>query len=319
MTTHKSIYGVTFIVQVKELVPGGVASQHGGIQRGDCILSVNGHSLTGLTTAEALAVLKEAGAHVTLVTSRVAETWAGCLRIPPHASPELNSSLGAGDKIVSSLKQHQSLGDKTRSNTRPRKSCYDKGHKPGIGTSQGSPSQVSQHKPSSMDYSRIESWRMSLQWSQQDKESWMLHSPISSRSPLSPESIRKFRTRNPQGDILTFKDPNSTLPRKITGSKVGVYLVELRKEHGGWVGLQLEGDESDSAIPITVKVVLKGGAAFKSGRICKGDEVIEVNGVSFESLTIWEAVKYMRGLSTGKVSMIMREGRFLNSCRRKLF
>lgn len=297
-------------MQVKELVPGGVAARHGGIRRGDCILSVNRLSLSGLSTTEALTVLKQAGDHVTLVISRVAENWtSSCPRIP--LSPDNNSRQGS----VANGAPLNVGGSRTLEHVRRQADTQ---------TCRGE-SQHSQSKPISMDYSNVESWRMSLQWSSQHIQSSGATSDKRTPHPqkrlaLGPQHRTKFNTRNPQGELLTFTDPNCTLPRKLSGSKVGVYLVELQKSHGGWLGLQLKGSkESPPTSPITIRTVLRGGVAHKSGLICKEDEVIEVNGVPLEKLTVGEAVEHMRGLPPGKVTMIMRDHGDLNSCRKRLF
>lgn len=308
----------SLVLQVKELVPGGVAIRHGGIKRGDCIVSVNGSRMAGLSTADALAILKEAGDHVTLVTSRVAENWtSSCPRIP--ISQESNSRQEARDRsspqtLHSSPACYYEGENRTLEHARKQAEAQ-KG--------QGG-SQQSQAKPISVDYSRVESWRMSLQWNIHSGETSDEGIPRQARQlMLSPENKQKFSTRNPQGEIMTFTDTKSTLPRKLPGNKAGVYLVELQKSDGGLLGLQLEGsNKSPSNAPITIKSVLKGGAAYKSGQICEKDEIIEVNGVSFEKITLVDAVEYMRDLPAGEVRMIMRDHRNrwdLNSCRNRLF
>lgn len=302
-------------MQVKELVPGGVAARHGGIRRGDCILSVNRLSLSGLSITEALTVLKQAGDNVTLVISRVAENWTSCPRIP-H-SPDNNSNKGPmhGTPLKSPAARDSNVGGSRTLELQADTEIHRE------------VSQHSESKPISVHYSNVESWRMSLQWSSQNIHSEEISDEGTprprKRMALSLQRRTKFKTRNPQGKLMTFTDPDSTLPRKISGSKVGVYLVELQKKHGGWLGLQLNGSkESPPTFPITVRTVLRGGVAYKSGLISEEDEVIEVNGVSFEKLTVVEAVKNLRDLPPGQVTMIMRDqrkSRDLNACRKRLF
>lgn len=176
------------------------------------------------------------------------------------------------------------------------------------------------------DYSNVDSSNMSLQWSTQSAHTGVTSEGSALRLPKQPvshEGKTKFNTRNSLGKLLTFTDNESTLPRKLSGSKAGVYLVELQKRSGGWLGLQLNGSEnSPPTSPITIKSVLQGGAAYKSGLIRVGDEVLEVNRASFEKLTLRKAVTYMRELPAGKVVMIMRDvtrGSSLDSCRKRLF
>lgn len=124
----------------------------------------------------------------------------------------------------------------------------------------------------------------------------------------SPQSSRRHKRRESltvQGEVLLFRDKQSTLPRKLRGDKVGVHVVELHKGPTG-LGMQLHGG-MDGTIPIKVKVVLRGGPADKSHKIHEGDQILEVNGTSFENFSQQEALKFMKGLPQGKVSIIIRD------------
>jgi hypothetical protein len=285
---------------VKELVSEGVASRH-GIRKGDCILSVNRLSLSGLSTAEALTVLKKAGNHVTLVINRVAENQSSTSHNPSLDESKQSTDIGTNGAALESNRERKS------SEALERAWVY-----------QGDSHNLLS-KPTSvcMGPSSVESWRMSLQWSVGDLEGVTPHKRKKSVHGT------KFNTRNSKGELLTFTDSKSTLPRKLSGSKVGVYLVELYKSIGGWLGIQLTGSKDHPpTTPIAIRAVLKGGVAHKSGLISEKDEIIEVNGVSFEDLTLREAVQYIRDLPPGSISMIMRDHRKkrdLDSCRKRLF
>lgn len=45
-------------VFISDVVPGGIAEMHGGLMKGDMIISVNGHDLKSASQEEAAAVLK---------------------------------------------------------------------------------------------------------------------------------------------------------------------------------------------------------------------------------------------------------------------
>lgn len=164
----------------------------------------------------------------------------------------------------------------------------------------------------SRDTSRAESRKMSPQRSprsthRRPHSSSDEGSRDSSQGP-SPQHTRKHYRRksvSAKGEILTFTDRKSTLPRKIKGAKFGVQLVELHKGPTG-LGIQLHGS-ADGATPITVKAVLRGGPAFRSSKMHVGDEIIEVNGTSFEKFSQQEALKVMKDLPQGKVSIILRD------------
>lgn len=157
-------------------------------------------------------------------------------------------------------------------------------------------------KPTSIDYSHIESWRMSLPWSPESSNTAGTSADgLRNRRPLTP--LRTPKHQRDSGKVLTFKNNKSTLPRVIRGNKRGVCLVELEKGPA-WLGMQLQG--GGDVTPITVRAVFRGGTVYKSGKIHVGDEIIEVNGVPLAKLRLEEAVKVLRDLPPGKVSLILR-------------
>lgn len=157
-------------------------------------------------------------------------------------------------------------------------------------------------KPTSIDYSHIESWRMSLPWSPESSNTAGTSADgLRNRRPLTP--LRTPKHQRDSGKVLTFKNNKSTLPRVIRGNKRGVCLVELEKGPA-WLGMQLQG--GGDVTPITVRAVFRGGTVYKSGKVHVGDEIIEVNGVPLAKLRLEEAVKVLRDLPPGKVSLILR-------------
>lgn len=237
------------------MIDSGVAACDGRIKRGDRIISVNGHSVTGLSNKDALKKLKEAGNHVTLITSR---------KIGRRAS-----------RATTPLASAKHSGQGSRDNSRGESRA----------SPQRSPQITHQRRTSSSDEGSCEGSRGS-----------------------SPQHTRRHHRRtsvSAQGEVLTFRDHKSTLPRKIKGAKLGVQLVELHKGPTG-LGMQLQGS-ADAAAPITVKAVLRGGSAYRRGKIHVGDEIIEVNGTSFENLSHQEALRVMKELPQGKVSIILRD------------
>lgn len=161
------------------------------------------------------------------------------------------------------------------------------------------------------DASRTESRRVSPQRSPKTAHRKASSSDEGSREGsrgTSPQRARRHTRRKSvtaHGEVLTFTDHKSTLPRKIKGAKFGVQLVELHKGPTG-LGMQIQGS-ADAQSQITVKAVLRGGSAFRSGKIHAGDEILEVNGTSFEKLSQQEAHKIMKELPQGKVSIILRD------------
>ena len=127
-----------------------------------------------------------------------------------------------------------------------------------------------------------------------------------SRGQTPPVSARRHNRRQSlgqSGEVLAFRE-RGTLPRKL-GPKVGVRLVDLHKGPTG-LGMQILGGK-DRDSPITVKMVIPGGVAQKSGKIHPGDVILEANSISFESLTHSEAMKTLKGFPQGQVRLIIRD------------
>lgn len=142
--------------------------------------------------------------------------------------------------------------------------------------------------------------------------------------PYMGSKKRPYNSVNPQREVLTFRDYKSTLPRRISGSRDNLRLVELRKGTG-WLGLQLKGgvhpNHMTEPLPITVGSLIKGGAAYRSGQMHEGDEIIEVNGIPMADLTLREAVDIVRQQPPGNVIFLLRESQYDHnySCRKRLF
>lgn len=159
----------------------------------------------------------------------------------------------------------------------------------------------------------VESWRMSLQF------------PEDEEHEEKPTRAKYERGRHvcvsPSGKVLTFKSKASTLHRRLAGSKLCVHLIELRKgSRRGWLGMRLRGSVSGTA-PIIVKDIIRGGPADKAGKVQRGDEVIEVNGVPLANMSVKEAISHVRKIPCGKVLIIVRrhaELRALNGIRKML-
>ena len=185
--------------------------------------------------------------------------------------------------------------------------------------------------PASADYSHVEKiLQTPLPWSPQHYQ--LQGSPeeaefVPQSKTLSSLYPKKWHrgSVNPRGEVLTFRDQESTLPRRISGSRENVRVVELRKG-AGWLGMQLQGGVDPFGMapptPITVQTVIRGGAVYRSGRISEGDELIEVNGTSLANFTLREAVDTIREQPQGTIFFIVRDNLISLdhfSCRKKLF
>ncbi len=183
--------------------------------------------------------------------------------------------------------------------------------------------------PASTVYGHAEKLHLPLPWSPQHYHPQECSEDmVLGQNRVNTPAYSKKHPRNsvnPQGEILTFRDQKSTLPRRIAGNKDNLHLVELRKG-AGWLGIQLQGgvdpDHMTQPMPIMVQTIVRGGAAYRSGRIHEGDEIIEVNGLSLANLTLREAVDTVRQQPQGNIFFILRENNHYGygyTCRKKLF
>ena len=134
-------------------------------------------------------------------------------------------------------------------------------------------------------------------------------SPRSSRKMLTdiPTPHRKMSKHYRPGKKKTSDSTSSlhesghhTLPRDFGTVKA----VEIRKGAQG-LGMQLIGG-IDTKIPVKVKQVFEGGAVHQSGKIQKGDQILEVNGKSFANLTHTEVIELIKGEPEGKMTLLVK-------------
>ena len=67
-------------IYISRIIPGGVADRHGGLKRGDQLLSVNGVSVEGEHHEKAVELLKAAPASVKLVVRYTPKVGAALLK-----------------------------------------------------------------------------------------------------------------------------------------------------------------------------------------------------------------------------------------------
>ena len=382
--------------QINQLKPGSAAAEN-QLDTGDCIISINGHNLTGMSRREASWIIKSAGNHAKLELIR---PLLGASSSSPRTAAPLTKHLVVEDSDIdatmSSEQQHtQETGSKETDNesespfppkaspgtlrnahqqstveqggrkrskdgkpeyprdkfsdeernlvsplTGQRLSAHERSltgrrepfskqesfHRltksasvTALSHQSGSGSSLSERDPGSvarsMSYTHADSLKIAQQWA-------TIQTPHQQGAEIQGEDFKtpKQKRWNSKGNIMPLANSSSTLPRKISGSKNGVRVVELKKGTG-FLGIQLKGGVEED-LPIIVKAVLKGGIAYKSGNIEAGDEIVEVNGVSFERVTLRQALRFMWRLPAGKVSLIVRSGQEQeqdSAARRKLF
>lgn len=132
----------------------------------------------------------------------------------------------------------------------------------------------------------------------------------------------KLQSRQGSGENSPAKSSGS--PSPVTGrrrasyatlvgmqSSQGVKVVELHKGPTG-LGMHLKGNLTRDLplAPITIKEVLPGGAAYKSGKINIGDQILEANSISFEDMTQSQAVHTIKELPQGVVRLVLLDKQY---------
>ncbi|XP_038155484.1 afadin isoform X2 [Cyprinodon tularosa] len=87
-------------IYIKSVVKGGPAEMDGSLAAGDQLLSVDGHSLVGLSQDRAAAIMMQTGPVVTLKVEKFAASFHGLWELLKETSPENRTSknhLGMGD------------------------------------------------------------------------------------------------------------------------------------------------------------------------------------------------------------------------------
>ena len=96
------------------------------------------------------------------------------------------------------------------------------------------------------------------------------------------------------------------------GDAQAIKVVELHKGPTG-LGIHLSGSiTSDTKVPISIKEILPGGSAYKSGRVSIGDVVIEANNVPFKGMSMSEAMKTVKALPQGIVRIVLIDAKHAN-------
>lgn len=104
-----------------------------------------------------------------------------------------------------------------------------------------------------------------------------------------------------------------SLIESMSGDAQDIKVVELYKGPTG-LGIHLSGSlNKDSKVPITIKEVLPGGAAYKSGKISIGDVIMEANGIPFGNLSMHEAMKTIKALPQGNVRLVLMDRKHANN------
>lgn len=101
-------------VHVKQVLSDGVAARDGRLKRGDRIVSVNDHNLSGATNKAALLTLKEAGQHMILVVARKLGRRTSTMNTPLASTLQSRRSSGEQSQHDSNKGSKQSSPHLTR-------------------------------------------------------------------------------------------------------------------------------------------------------------------------------------------------------------
>uniref|UniRef100_A0A8C9WDI4 PDZ domain containing 7a n=1 Tax=Scleropages formosus TaxID=113540 RepID=A0A8C9WDI4_SCLFO len=109
---------------------------------------------------------------------------------------------------------------------------------------------------------------------------------------------RGFRSSSPMGRVILI---NSPVDGKANDSE-DIHTITVDKSADGRLGFSVRGG-SEHGLSIFVSKVEDNSSAEKAG-LCVGDKLVEVNGVSLESITMSSAVKVLTG--NNRLRMVVR-------------
>ncbi|XP_062375920.1 PDZ domain-containing protein 7a [Sardina pilchardus] len=122
-------------------------------------------------------------------------------------------------------------------------------------------------------------------------------SNTATRYMLKKQQRRRMRSASPMGRVILINSP-------VDGGddSEDIHTITVDKSEDGRLGFSVRGG-SEHGLGIFVSKVEDDSSAEQSG-LCVGDKLVEVNGVSLESITMSSAVKVLTG--NNRLRMVVR-------------
>ncbi|XP_077999364.1 tyrosine-protein phosphatase non-receptor type 13-like isoform X2 [Glandiceps talaboti] len=308
---------------VKSIMSGGPAHQAGHLKPGDRLISVNGHSLEGITHEVAVERLADSGDVVEIIASQPRS-------IKSRALPPQRSSQSSEEPVVIAEQNNDVESQPRRKKTPPMKPKRTAGsmnaglNETGNGITPRENGEELSHLPVGQDYVDYSSetpndpsYQNGVQMydGEKDDNASDISTPeMSDFENLMPDSSEQQQIEDritmTTNDVVeqahrdSYSQEEDYMERE--GRFVGdddddpyqpgdVFEVNLEKINGS-LGLSVTGGVNTSVKHggIYVKSVFEDGAAERDGRIKIGDRVLKVSGVELVGVTHRQAVETLR-------------------------
>nr|XP_006812581.1 PREDICTED: tyrosine-protein phosphatase non-receptor type 13-like [Saccoglossus kowalevskii] len=277
---------------VKSIVPGGPAHKAGMLKAGDRLISVNGHSLEGITHQAAIERLTQAGDVVEIIASQQRSSKSRALPPPKVqlSGEESETVTDHTDGLSGDLQVESQVSKKKKTPpAKPKRKVSSIG--PGLNgysaSDDSTPRENGQITNHNEDVVTMET-KMSG-----DEEMALDENQQNIRATIDAlESVPDIPIEDRDAD---FEDEEELLSSGDPYKPGDVFEMRLSRIDGS-LGLSVTGGVNTSVKHggIYVKCVFENGAAELDGRIKVGDRVLEVNEVQLVGVTHKQAVETLR-------------------------
>ncbi|KAH3747177.1 hypothetical protein DPMN_181598 [Dreissena polymorpha] len=267
------------------------ALSDGRIKTGDKIIMVAGIDMRPLNHFEAVSVLRETEADVTIRLFRpdvaMGDPGQAGVRITSH---ELTHKHNNRQKTTSEHPECE--GDTSHVSSSPENT--KKQHKWTFFTDPHTSEDESEAQPESAGLLR------DLIHSLEATKSELASPGAGRRSPSLGNPRRAENVLQDRSCVRGGTSPGNRSPGLGEGS---VYQIELRKaEGGGGLGISLVTAESTHMTGVFIHTIIPGGLAHRDGRLKEGDKLLQINGESLVGMNHTKAASILRNCE-GKLSL----------------
>uniref|UniRef100_A0A7M5XCZ7 Multiple PDZ domain protein n=1 Tax=Clytia hemisphaerica TaxID=252671 RepID=A0A7M5XCZ7_9CNID len=333
---------------IQRIAEGSAAAQDGRLRPDDQIIEVDGHSLNGMNNNEAINMLRNTGNIVTLVVARVFERSNLSMPRQKGLSQEDLIKAVANDELYDYplrpdeeeiIKQEYvkllggqalvqvaqfskffdggSLGISVEGSTERQDGVYVS-HRIHSVSTDGPVGQTGKVVPGDflIEVNGINVLEMT-------------HPEVVKLIQTLPRNIRLIVARFPEPDVVDAAPVPAPVPiqpevvppqptheqqlshTSITSQVGDVLFVQLEKRDRGlgFSILDSQDPQNEKRSIIVIKSIVAGGPAEETGALHSGDELVSVNGVTFDNVSLDMAVQALKATPKGTVRIGVRKNR----------
>ncbi|CAG5105049.1 Oidioi.mRNA.OKI2018_I69.chr1.g1788.t1.cds [Oikopleura dioica] len=268
-------------VQIKTILPDGLADRDGRLQSGDTILKINDIDLSGMGSKEAATILQETGSTVKLEIARGELPTFNQLKTSPDEVFDVELTKNAGGIGI-----HIAGWVNDGSSGIAQHGIYVKAVTP------GSPAANDGRIEAGDQIIAVNGLRLDGQGvGSEEAVEALQNTGDSVHLTLSRRKRKSTRLTDQQIAQL------SHYWQKIVGDKFEIIVGELTKEYeNAGLGIDVEGLESEGQFKHIIRSVSPSGPVGTKTGIKAGDEVLEVNGEKLIGMNHLAAVQIIRSL-----------------------